>query len=332
MNITIAIPTYNRVEKLLVRVAELLPQMNEGDVLLISDNATEGFNPKDYPVLGDGRVKVVINDVNVGGNANFIKCFERCETEWMWLLSDDDMVLPEALNHIRNEIKNNNDSCVINFRTHMVPERIATVRCSGLASFIDANDGFGNTLLISNNVYSVNKFKANIFYSYVTCGVNAPHLAPVLKFLEQGGVGVYSAREVVVWQQPDINESWCLSPVYNLLFLVDILAGDQFRCKLRRVIARGLAMPEFLALQLTYSALLHDDYNRTAEFLSRILHVYSRFGSPLLKARIFVLRALFCAPKPIRLFSLFAAAFAHRLTLGRPLWNRLQKKKFGFYI
>jgi glycosyltransferase involved in cell wall biosynthesis len=120
MNITIAIPTYNRNEILKSNLEFLLPQLTSDEQLLIIDNHS------DIPVeetLKDllARYKnvnysILRNRINVGGNQNIMRCFEYTDTDWLWLLGDDDKVLPNAIETIKKTIKKDPDLAYINFR------------------------------------------------------------------------------------------------------------------------------------------------------------------------------------------------------------------------
>lgn len=46
------------------------------------------------------QCRVVRKRANIGANANVLRCFELCETEWIWILGDDDHGLPGAVDKI----------------------------------------------------------------------------------------------------------------------------------------------------------------------------------------------------------------------------------------
>ena len=101
--LTIAIPTYNRADKLrisLIRAIECSEKYNIE--ILVSDNASTD-NTKDvvmdiqrmYPA-----VKYFRNKENLGFDGNFLNCFEKANGEYIWLLSDDDVIMPNAIESI----------------------------------------------------------------------------------------------------------------------------------------------------------------------------------------------------------------------------------------
>jgi GT2 family glycosyltransferase len=329
IGITIAIPTYNRVSKMLARVDELLRQISDSDTILIIDNATPGFIPDNHKILKDKRIKLEINSSNIGGNANFIKCFEYCHNEWLWLLSDDDLVLEGAIKKIRDEIHLFPSACLINFNSSILKNpRNKSVVALGLNEFLDKNDGFGNTLLISNNVFNIKHTLSYMKFAYVVCGLNAPHLAPIIKNLEDGGSAVYSCEEIVTWEKPNFENSWSISSVYNLLFLTDILSCDKYSNELRVVIAKSLPMPEFLTLQLAHSAKLHNDFKRAKEFNTRILNTYIESHNLHIRCRAYFLKILFNFPSSLLLVS----NIFHKFIFKKSIYTRLQDKEFSFFL
>jgi glycosyltransferase involved in cell wall biosynthesis len=105
--LTIAIPTFDRNETLHRTLPALLPQLTEDCRLLIIDN--HSATPVEETIAGllaevpRDHYSIVRNRFNVGANANIMRCFELCETEWLWVLGDDDVVRPDAVETIIKE-------------------------------------------------------------------------------------------------------------------------------------------------------------------------------------------------------------------------------------
>lgn len=87
MSLTIAVPTFNRPGPLVRTVAALLPQMDDGVRLLVLDNCSPVPAAEVLaPLLANwprARVEVRRHPVNIGGNANVVRCFELCDTDWL---------------------------------------------------------------------------------------------------------------------------------------------------------------------------------------------------------------------------------------------------------
>ena len=102
--LTIAVPTYNRancLRELLSRLADQLK--NEPRVeLIISDNASPDETPAvvaDFVAHGL-KVRYIRNSENIGPDANFLQCFEQASGKYVWLFSDDDLIVPGGVSKI----------------------------------------------------------------------------------------------------------------------------------------------------------------------------------------------------------------------------------------
>lgn len=98
--LTIAIPTYNRANKLKECIKRVINYSKDKEVeIFVSDNASSDNTTevvmdlqKNYP-----NIMYFRNDKNLGFDGNFLNCFERAKGEYLWLLSDDDILLPGAI-------------------------------------------------------------------------------------------------------------------------------------------------------------------------------------------------------------------------------------------
>ena len=108
--LSICIPTYNRVGYLRECLESITPQLslysNEIE-LLISDNAStdattslcEGYVDK-YKFI-----KYYKNELNIGGEANFLKCCEHSKGTYIWIIGDDDTLVPDAVFIVMEALK-----------------------------------------------------------------------------------------------------------------------------------------------------------------------------------------------------------------------------------
>jgi hypothetical protein len=207
MNLTVAIPTYNRNETLLEHLSHLLPQLEGRARLLILDNASpQPVAETLAPLLAKyprADCRIVRHAANVGGNANILRCIELCETEWVWLLGDDDIAKPDAIATIRRHCAEYPNALFINFYSAAEPYvRRETVVAHGLANLVEKIDRFGNVLFLSCGVYRApalrGQLKIGSHYVY-SC---APHVVLVLASAGDDGECVMSADEVVSWGGP----------------------------------------------------------------------------------------------------------------------------------
>jgi abequosyltransferase len=99
--LTIAIPTYNRANCLKELLSVLADQLKDEPrvELIISDNASPDETPSVVQDFMDRglRVRYIRNAQNVGADANFLQCFEQACGKYVWLFSDDDLLVPGGL-------------------------------------------------------------------------------------------------------------------------------------------------------------------------------------------------------------------------------------------
>src|SRR5882724_2759725 len=105
--LTLAIPTYNRrpkLERLLKQVSKQTEELSgfpRLQVLISNNHSTddtpeflEGFEAKSFDL------RVVHQPVNIGGCRNHERLHRESVTDYTWIFSDDDLLLPGALRKI----------------------------------------------------------------------------------------------------------------------------------------------------------------------------------------------------------------------------------------
>jgi len=185
--LTIAIPTYNRNDKVKRIVEILLPQLKGYAQLVIFDNCSNisvEYTVKDY-LLKD-NIRVVRNDLNIGMSGNFIKCFEYCNTEWLWVLGDDDYPYANAVETVINNLFKWPDASFLNFNSFMAPGRSQDIAFLGAKELVRGLDSFGNLLCISLGLYNANKLCSGLRFAYQYAYTVAPQIAYLLTGLKDG--------------------------------------------------------------------------------------------------------------------------------------------------
>jgi abequosyltransferase len=99
--LTIAIPTYNRAACLRELLSLLADQLKDEPrvELIISDNASPDETPavvQDFVARGL-PVRYIRNSQNIGSDANFVQCFEQARGKYVWIFSDDDLIVPGGI-------------------------------------------------------------------------------------------------------------------------------------------------------------------------------------------------------------------------------------------
>lgn len=104
MRITVGIPTYNRSNYLKETLESVLTQSWDDLEIIVSDNASED-NTKDVvdsiiSMFPTRRIIYNRNDKNFGAYYNWKKCIEMATGDFFVMLSDDDLLLPDAIKNL----------------------------------------------------------------------------------------------------------------------------------------------------------------------------------------------------------------------------------------
>ena len=106
--LTIAIPTYNRLQKLKRTLAQVLT-LSEGKPVevLVSDNGSTDGTREYLQSMSQAGVRCYFNEENLGCDRNFLNCFDKANGEYVMLLGDDDLLLEKGLCSILEAIEKN---------------------------------------------------------------------------------------------------------------------------------------------------------------------------------------------------------------------------------
>jgi len=96
-NVTIAIPTYNRVTFLKKAVDSALEQTYKNIEIIVSDNASSDNTLELLTSYDDDRLIVIRQETNIGMIRNWNACLAKATGELFLLLSDDDFLEPTAI-------------------------------------------------------------------------------------------------------------------------------------------------------------------------------------------------------------------------------------------
>ncbi|MGI4862329.1 MAG: glycosyltransferase family 2 protein [Janthinobacterium lividum] len=103
--LTIAIPTYNRAALLEQCLQRLLPQVQAASVsieFIISNNASTDATKTVAAAYAPrfNQFRYVENEINIGADGNIAQAFRLATGQYVWVFSDDDVILPGYLNDI----------------------------------------------------------------------------------------------------------------------------------------------------------------------------------------------------------------------------------------
>lgn len=215
--LTIAIPSYNRNEILKKNLAYLLPQLFDEVNIVIYDNCSDilvSETLKNELKCFD-NLKVFRNETNIGLSGNLIRCIEFCETNWVWLLSDDDEPNENAIKNIMKYINEYPDVHFLNFKSDYVPNRENDIHLAGENEFIEKAESFNNLFLMSLGVYNVQKVRPFLKFSYIYSYSLVPHFVMVIVSLKESG-NVILSKDIVITSQGTTkaeNAGWSFIPL-----------------------------------------------------------------------------------------------------------------------
>jgi len=108
--LTIAIPTYNRsayldlcLERIRYEIANLTENQRRLVNIFVSDNGSTDSTPEvvlKHKKQLSGCFENSRNDNNMGMDFNFIQCYQSAKTPYVWLVGDDDVILPNGLKNV----------------------------------------------------------------------------------------------------------------------------------------------------------------------------------------------------------------------------------------
>ncbi|MBC2856161.1 glycosyltransferase [Cetobacterium sp. 2A] len=245
--LTIAIPTYNRKEKLLRTLKIIVPQITEEIKLLILDNNSsyDIFEiTNEIPLIDKVNIEIKKNIVNIGGNANIARCFEYTDTEWMWLLGDDDIPTENSVKIIMHDLKNKklDDICMVKYSSTIDTiskdeEILGLEKLIDYLSIKEPQKGFGNFLFISNSLYNIKKLKNFTLYGYQYTNAYLPHLAILFFYLNKNkmdGILFLESFLITVEDDRDVYSSitvglGILNSTKNMFFDISIESEKKMR-------------------------------------------------------------------------------------------------------
>jgi glycosyltransferase involved in cell wall biosynthesis len=108
--LSICIPTYNRVERLIDIVQRIVSNCSSTEIeIIVNDNASTDGTEKEIAKIKDKRLKYYKNKKNLGIAGNLFKLVERAKGDFLYIHWDDDYMEVDAIPWILKTIKANKD-------------------------------------------------------------------------------------------------------------------------------------------------------------------------------------------------------------------------------
>lgn len=230
--LTVLIPTYNRKQQLIRTLDALNKQSDQDFRIFISDNASnysvsdEVTNRYDQNFVQ--RITLHIQKSNVGADMNIASVLAKCDTQWGWLLGDDDYIEEHAVETIKRQINNNSQCSAIWFSiSKKTMEDVIMETLDDLIDILRMNNFNGDWIFMSNKVYNIPEtvkyFEAMFFRLYT----RIPHCIPILEMLKNNEkVRVVNSLQIVKHDPMEHDITWHInSTVTGLRTIMDYNSG-----------------------------------------------------------------------------------------------------------
>jgi len=249
--LSIVIPTYNRKERLLKLIDSIFNQEHSEDIQIVicdnhSDYDVQSAISEHINTTIHKNLRIIINPINIGMCANLSMLFFHCDTEWMWTMSDDDVIEDGAISTILNDINRFPNVSLLKYSLTQARYN-ENKECSSLPELIDyySTNHYSSGMLIflSNNVYNMKYVFQAYGNTLSNCNCAIGHMLPIFNILDKKiGTIMFMKKSVVSYYNAPENESWNylnvslgLSTVlfmpyslsdYNYRRFISILTGD----------------------------------------------------------------------------------------------------------
>ncbi len=184
LTLTVAIPTFNRADQLRHRLDELVQQAQPGvQIAVFNDGSTDATEAvvADFEKSG---VRYSATSPNQGLGRNLLRCWENAESEWLWILGDDDPVSSDGVARALSLIASYPDACAINFESNASHNEHAMV-CATLTELFEVKDATA-LMFISSLLFRVSAIKPHLKVAAQSAITIAPHLPLMLRTVEKG--------------------------------------------------------------------------------------------------------------------------------------------------
>jgi hypothetical protein len=125
--VTVLIPTYNRAHWVGGAIESVLAQTHRDFHLVVSDNASTDNTREVVARYDDPRLTYVRRDVNCGLNEHYNSWFRRVESEYLFIVPDDDRLLPDAVEATVAALDADPNAGLVHGQVDVVDERGAVI-------------------------------------------------------------------------------------------------------------------------------------------------------------------------------------------------------------
>ena len=120
--ITVVVPTFNRAHLVGHAIESALQQTYANFALVVSDNASTDETPRVVARFDDARLRYIRRPQNLELNEHYNLCMAEVSTPYMFVLPDDDLMHPEALETLLPVLEENPHVGIAHGRARLVDD------------------------------------------------------------------------------------------------------------------------------------------------------------------------------------------------------------------
>jgi glycosyltransferase involved in cell wall biosynthesis len=161
VKVSVCMTTYNGEKYIYNQIKSILCQLSESDELIICDDRSSDSTVKIITSFNDERIKVIVNDENLGFSKNFSKCISLAEGDLIFLSDHDDIWLPTKVARYLEIFEKNLDVVSIMSNMEIIDENdyVSNQR------FLNLTSGLGNQFFrIVKNFVKSNYYGCSIAF------------------------------------------------------------------------------------------------------------------------------------------------------------------------
>ena len=200
--LTILIPTFDRPHEVNGRLGEIEALWGSAAIVHVQVNPGKHSAADIDRSLFSGRLTVQENPTNIGIVGNIIVGLQNIATEWLWILGDDDILIPETPARIEEAIRLCDESAAnaAVFNHWFKAPHAEPVICRDLKSFAAAT-GFGDALFISGTLWRTSHFRSHLGdFSVYAYSCSSQTLPLFISVIEGRSPVVVSSQPLIEWR------------------------------------------------------------------------------------------------------------------------------------
>jgi hypothetical protein len=229
IEIEVMIPTYKREFECVNRVLEIRKYSDDRFFIKIKilNNDPDGeildgcFRAK--AIIGDENLIVVKNKYNLGAVPNIIKCVAESDLKYVWILGDDDPIVPSAFENLYMALSRevtvaayyfervgdpNNGPVSVDYKTVGTPDEL-----------IQSRVAIGDLIFMSTTIWLGEYVRSRIWHMYRYMNTHAPVVSALLWDLGNPcgpvcvGLSISSGQIVVKNRPKDARDHYSILPI-----------------------------------------------------------------------------------------------------------------------